>query len=758
MTEQTTQPTRLGGRVLTFYSFKGGVGRTMALANTAFLAAVNGARVLVMDWDLEAPGLAYYFRGMQEGAGARAIRTAPGVLDLVWEWSSSVRGAATLTEVEALSDRFATGAPFEAAVRPLIADLDLRGGCLDLIGAGGTSVATPELTSYEGALARFDWSAFFAEEAGGSMLANLREWGKRNYDYVLIDSRTGFADVAGVCTIQIPDIVVLCFVYNRQNIDGVAQVAAAIRHRRGSEVEIRPAPMRVARENTPEEADARARARRELTRRGSLTVEQFDRGLKFLSVRAAANVPFYETVAPVASDRPSTDPLVFNYLTFASELLGRKLEIPNLDEEWVLAVSRRLQPRQATTDYVIKLRSSDQDRAVLEVTQLLEGALEGDDAVDGDDDYLKALVEVAIHLARDCDAFDALPIYTAATDLLRQLAEASLSWKPLLADALQSFLENASSALEPDEELLLLDEADGLLASQTGPESRLKRIANRRRAARVQLDVGQFDVAEQTVGELQKILQDPTSPRHLADRSPEIVTAEVDAQLLRGDISAWRDDPKKARKHYEYALKVAPTTEAASRPELVRLRFEVHSRLARLPSSTIAPPEAARHAVEALRWKSNSLAFVVQFLDLWQIVNAAGDPEMSAALASLALTGDERIKSQLSSYFGRVNGRTSLFLECASKTLAILQRGGERFRGQAAEVIDTSIAVLERAGSIPNRPRGPKPVPTGPLVQRLLQAVSEMGMTLSDSSVTRLAALDAKTGGRDDRTASQEEG
>ncbi|MCY4656841.1 MAG: ParA family protein, partial [Gammaproteobacteria bacterium] len=43
--------------VVTFYSFKGGVGRTMALVNTAVHLAQNGRRVLLVDFDLEAPGL-----------------------------------------------------------------------------------------------------------------------------------------------------------------------------------------------------------------------------------------------------------------------------------------------------------------------------------------------------------------------------------------------------------------------------------------------------------------------------------------------------------------------------------------------------------------------------------------------------------------------------------------------------------------------------------------------------------------------------
>jgi MinD-like ATPase involved in chromosome partitioning or flagellar assembly len=45
------------GRIVTFYSYKGGTGRSMALANVAWLLAFSGKRVLVIDWDLEAPDL-----------------------------------------------------------------------------------------------------------------------------------------------------------------------------------------------------------------------------------------------------------------------------------------------------------------------------------------------------------------------------------------------------------------------------------------------------------------------------------------------------------------------------------------------------------------------------------------------------------------------------------------------------------------------------------------------------------------------------
>jgi MinD-like ATPase involved in chromosome partitioning or flagellar assembly len=50
-----------GGAIVTFYSYKGGVGRTMALANVAVQLSRKGSRVLMVDWDLEGPGLVNLF-------------------------------------------------------------------------------------------------------------------------------------------------------------------------------------------------------------------------------------------------------------------------------------------------------------------------------------------------------------------------------------------------------------------------------------------------------------------------------------------------------------------------------------------------------------------------------------------------------------------------------------------------------------------------------------------------------------------------
>ena len=78
-----TTPKALG-TVITFYSYKGGVGRTLALANVAALLATWGRRVLCIDWDLEAPGLHQYFK---EHLPADSLRTEPGLVELVEAWS-----------------------------------------------------------------------------------------------------------------------------------------------------------------------------------------------------------------------------------------------------------------------------------------------------------------------------------------------------------------------------------------------------------------------------------------------------------------------------------------------------------------------------------------------------------------------------------------------------------------------------------------------------------------------------------------------
>src|ERR1035438_252937 len=74
------------GQIVTFYSFKGGTGRTMALANVAWILAANGQRVLVADWDLESPGLHRFFQPFME----TEVSEQPGIVDFIrrYEWAA----------------------------------------------------------------------------------------------------------------------------------------------------------------------------------------------------------------------------------------------------------------------------------------------------------------------------------------------------------------------------------------------------------------------------------------------------------------------------------------------------------------------------------------------------------------------------------------------------------------------------------------------------------------------------------------------
>ena len=69
--------------IYTFYSYKGGVGRSMALANIAECFCAQGLRVLMIDWDLEAPGLESFFFEQQtpDGDSSDSGRHSTGAVE-----------------------------------------------------------------------------------------------------------------------------------------------------------------------------------------------------------------------------------------------------------------------------------------------------------------------------------------------------------------------------------------------------------------------------------------------------------------------------------------------------------------------------------------------------------------------------------------------------------------------------------------------------------------------------------------------------
>jgi hypothetical protein len=79
-----------------------------------------------------------------------------------------------------------------------------------------------------------DWKRLYEEHQLGNFLEALRgEW-KEALDFVLIDSRTGITDIGGICTVQLPDLLVLLFTANLQSMCGSIDVVNRARQTRHS--------------------------------------------------------------------------------------------------------------------------------------------------------------------------------------------------------------------------------------------------------------------------------------------------------------------------------------------------------------------------------------------------------------------------------------------------------------------------------------------------------------------------------------------
>ncbi|HVG56705.1 MAG TPA: PASTA domain-containing protein [Vicinamibacterales bacterium] len=224
------------GRILTFYSYKGGTGRSMALSNVAWVLASAGRRVLVIDWDLEAPGLHRYFAPFLIDDEVTASK---GLIDLVDDYSNAAigpaqQGAATDPEW------FRPYTDFSKYVVTVNFKKFPTGGSIDFLPAGRQG------DHYALAVSSFNWQNFYDRLGGGGFFEAFKQRARDKYDYVLIDSRTGVSDTAGICSVQMPDTLVVCFTYNNQSIKGAAAVARSARATHRKIVDERQALLRSA--------------------------------------------------------------------------------------------------------------------------------------------------------------------------------------------------------------------------------------------------------------------------------------------------------------------------------------------------------------------------------------------------------------------------------------------------------------------------------------------------------------------------------
>jgi tetratricopeptide (TPR) repeat protein len=193
----------------TFFSYKGGTGRSLAVANAATYLSQLGFRVAVLDFDLEAPGLNYKLSRAEDGS---PVEVNFGLVDYLHrivvdkEKPDSIKKYAI--EVNLLGNDFP----------PIV-----------LIPAG----KVPSI-EYWRKLSKLDWHELFYTPGalGVEIFLDLKLRIEKEIapDFLLVDSRTGITEIGGIATTILPDTVICILLNNRENMEGSRAVLRSLQN------------------------------------------------------------------------------------------------------------------------------------------------------------------------------------------------------------------------------------------------------------------------------------------------------------------------------------------------------------------------------------------------------------------------------------------------------------------------------------------------------------------------------------------------
>lgn len=168
--------------VLTFFSYKGGVGRTTSLALTASYLARQGKNIFVVDCDFEAPGLINFFNSAQ---------------------SDNCKGGI----IEYLNDK---SFDEKTSIKDYVYNIEKNysgSGIINLMSAGNIMHDHENLVSYLEGLAKLDLQGEKLVKIFDNVINDINK--EFSPDVILIDSRTGFNNTFGALAQVSKNIVVL---------------------------------------------------------------------------------------------------------------------------------------------------------------------------------------------------------------------------------------------------------------------------------------------------------------------------------------------------------------------------------------------------------------------------------------------------------------------------------------------------------------------------------------------------------------------
>lgn len=190
-------------KVVSFYSYKGGVGRTVALTHVAYILASRGKKVVIVDMDIEAPGMSDVFDPKHYQ------KPKFGIVDYLYD---------KVTKVNEIENRI--------SITDIFSEVHLSDipGRLFVIPAGELD------TNYLGKVDNFRASNIITstENYWDYFLKELNDHLKP--DIVLIDSRTGISGWGALSILKISDKVLFFAYPNTENMNGLKVIIKAMRN------------------------------------------------------------------------------------------------------------------------------------------------------------------------------------------------------------------------------------------------------------------------------------------------------------------------------------------------------------------------------------------------------------------------------------------------------------------------------------------------------------------------------------------------